>query len=122
MLVVLGGWRIWTNSVFLLVAGSFAARTTRKCHACGAGLGGQGPRSRWRWKSSNLSTPKEGISGLNLSHSVNVSFLLKGLPGQVGLPGEIGALGPKVRGKEGAQENLPSLRQHLLLCTSGLLG
>lgn len=49
------------------------------------------------------------VLGLDLSHSVNVSFLLKGLPGQVGLPGEIGALGPKVRGQEGAQENLPLL-------------
>lgn len=68
--------------------------------------------------------PQSGVcvSGLGLSHSVNVFLLLKGLPGQVGLPGEIGALGPKVRGQEGARENLPSLPQHPLLCTSGLLG
>lgn len=48
-----------------------------------------------------------GVSGLALPHSLNVSLLLKGLPGQVGLPGEIGALGPKVRGLEGAQGRSP---------------
>lgn len=45
-----------------------------------------------------------GVLGFPL---LNVSLLLKGLPGQVGLPGEIGALGPKVRGLQGAQGRSP---------------
>lgn len=105
-----GCCRVWGGSRFgltvsFLVAGPLAARTARKCCAW-VGAVGQAPGLGGCCQSSDLSTAKWGFWG-SPSYTLNVSLLLKGLPGQVGLPGEIGALGPKVRGLQGAQGRSP---------------